>query len=668
MRRNSPSEPPPLFEPENLEIETTDGRRPAGTAGDRMMLGLAAVALLGGALIAVTNALPDAASETSRATPVAHASGTPQPTASPPPPRSVQVVDEPLPSPGRELAQFEGWVRALEEVKIRSSSSSSAEVLAVLRPGDAAVVQALGPGDGARGWLAVVAPEQGWIRSRVDGHSVIRRYPYAFQLPPGLIDRLAAHANGFVGVGLLPTPDGEYAAQLFQSSDGARWNVGETPNMPPSDLQIAHGPAGWLLVTTSYDMYGTPTPFLWRAEDLTDWQLLGAIHGLPGEAFAQLVGSAAGYVAATGSGFGPSGGTIWYSRDGLAWSERRLPRSVEDGLQRLFATPLGFYVDSGSSAATAAFSPDGWTWSDVSVGGLDTLVGMAAAGDQLLAVDTASWGEVRAWTGIIRGSLLTWREEVSASTAFDGAAVTALVSDGQRPVAFGWELGTDAPLWWIRDGTEWDRQPLPPGFEGNPRAAAGGPAGTVVVGYRPSLVATNPVIWHLAADGTWAPEGEPVIQVQADPTPAQCGSTPADILDVMGRDPRWLAACFGTRPLTFRAWTSRCEGCYYEDPGEFEPRWLMQPTDNLLFLAPLANGDWGTAEAVLPPSLERDERWIEHWVEVTGHYDDAAATSCHLEPEVSERFWYDPIEVVNQCRARFVITSVTLVRGPHDAT
>jgi hypothetical protein len=94
----------------------------------------------------------------------------------------------------------------------------------------------------------------------------------------------------------------------------------------------------------------------------------------------------------------------------------------------------------------------------------------------------------------------------------------------------------------------------------------------------------------------------------------------------------------------------------------------MQPTDNLLFLAPLANGDWGTAEAVLPPSLERDERWIEHWVEVTGHYDDAAATSCHLEPEVSERFWYDPIEVVNQCRARFVITSVTLVRGPHDAT
>jgi hypothetical protein len=666
MRRNSPSEPPLLFEPEDLEIETTDGHRPASTAGDRLMVGLAALALLGGALIAVTNVLPDASSETSQATPSAGASGTPQPTASPPPPRSVQVVDEPLPLPDDAAQQFEGWVRAREAIKIWSSPSRGATIVATLRSGDAALVQMLGPTPGARGWVPVVAPEQGWIRSRVGGRSVVTRYPYAFQLPPGSIDQLAAHADGIVGVGWLRAPDGEYSSQLFQSSDGARWELGETPLSPRADsLQIAHGPAGWLLVTTIHDMYGTPTPWVWQSEDLADWQLLGAIHGLPGEAIAQLVGSEAGYVAATGSmGFGSGGGTIWYSRDGLAWSERGLPRSVEEGLQRLFATPLGFYVDTGSSASTAAFSPDGWTWSDVSVGGLDTLVGIAAEGDQLVALDTASWGEGRAWTGTIRGSILTWREEVSASTAFDGAAVTALVSDGQRPIAFGWELGTDAPLWWIRDGSEWKRQAFPPGFEGIPRAAAGGPAGTVVVGYRPSLVATNPVIWHLAADGTWAPEAAPVIDPEPDPTREECGAAPDDILGVMGRDTRWLAACFGGRPLTFRAWSSRCEGCYYEGPGEFEPRWLMQPSDNLVFLSPIANGDWGTVEAVLPPSLERDERWREHWVEVTGHYDDPAAASCRLEPAASDEIWYDPIEVVNQCRGRFVITSVTLVRGP----
>jgi hypothetical protein len=665
MRRNSPSEPLLSFEPEDLEIETTDGRRPASTAGDRMMVGLAAIALLGGALIAITNLLPDGTTEASQATATAIASRTPRPTPSPPPLRSVQVVSAPLPSPDRAPVPYEGWVRALEQVKIWSSSSSRATVLATLRPGDAALVQTLGPGGGAHGWTPVVAPEAGWIRWKVDGRAVIRRFPSVYQLPPGDIGGLEAHANGFVGTGWMRTPDGRYETTIFQSSDGAQWQISEVPELHTGDpVQVARGPAGWLLISTMYDRSGTPTAWVWQSEDMTDWQLLGAISDLPDGSIGQLVGSETGYVASTDSGFGAGGGSFWYSADGLVWSERRVPGIPAEGARRLISTPLGFYVDTGSSALTAAFSPDGWTWSEVAVGGMDTLVGLAPVGDQLVALDTASWGEGRAWTGTIRGSILTWREEVSASTAFDGAVLSAVTSDGQRPIAFGWDRRTDVPLWWIRDGSGWQRDQLPRGFEGSPRIAAGSSAGTVVVGHRPALTATNPVVWHRAPDGSWAPEAEPVIERQADPTPHECGDAPDDILEVMGRDSRGLAQCFGATPLTFRAWSSPCDGCNYEGSGTSEPEWLVQPTTNLVFLAPIASGDWNTVEGVLSPRLTPDPRWREHWVEVTGHFDDPAAASCRVEPVVAEEIYYDAAEVVNQCRGRFVITSVTVVRSP----
>jgi hypothetical protein len=663
MRRNSPSEPLPSFDPDDLEIETTDGRRPASTAGDRLMVGLAALALLGGAIIAVTNLLPDGPAEGSRPTASAHASGAPFVTPSPPPLRNVHVVFEPLPPPLAAHQTYEGWVRALRDLKIWSSSSASATLVATLDRGDAARVESLDASE-ARGWLPVVAPANGWIRSKVDGRSVIRRFPSSYQLPPGSIDQLDAHATGFVGRGWMRTADGAYESRLFQSSNGAHWKVVEIPDLHTGDaIQIAHGPNGWLLSTTTYDRGGTATPWLWLSENLTDWQLLGAIPGLSDVGFGQLVGSKLGYVASTDSGLGGGNGSFWYSADGLAWDERRVPGIADDHSRRLFATPLGFYVDTGSTAVTAAFSPDGWSWSEVAVGGMDTLVGLAAVGDQLVALDSSATGEGRVWTGTIGGGMLTWREEVAAGTAFDGAVVSALASDGERPIAFGWDRRTDVPLWWIRDGTEWQRSEMPRGFEGNPRIAAGGPAGIVVVGYHPALTATNPVVWH-RADGRWAPESEPVIDRQAEPTRAECGGAPHDILAVIGRDPLFLAQCFGGRSLTFRAWSGPCDGCYDEVSGTAEPQWLAEPTDNLIFLTPIASTDWETIEGVLEPALALDPSWRERWVEVTGHFDDPTAAACHVEPVASEEIWIDAAEVINQCRGRFVITSVTPVLGP----
>ena len=48
-----------MFDPEDVPLTTSEGRRPSSTAGDRMMVGLAVAALLGGVLIAVGRLLPE---------------------------------------------------------------------------------------------------------------------------------------------------------------------------------------------------------------------------------------------------------------------------------------------------------------------------------------------------------------------------------------------------------------------------------------------------------------------------------------------------------------------------------------------------------------------------------------------------------------------------------
>ena len=57
-----------MFDPDQVPLSTSEGRRPSSTAGDRMMVGLAALALMGGLLIAVSRLIPEQANQTSQAT------------------------------------------------------------------------------------------------------------------------------------------------------------------------------------------------------------------------------------------------------------------------------------------------------------------------------------------------------------------------------------------------------------------------------------------------------------------------------------------------------------------------------------------------------------------------------------------------------------------------
>ncbi|HEX6473636.1 MAG TPA: hypothetical protein VF114_00950, partial [Candidatus Limnocylindria bacterium] len=57
-----------MFDPDQVPLSTSEGHRPSSTAGDRMMIGLAILALVGGLLIAVSRLLPEQPDQASVAT------------------------------------------------------------------------------------------------------------------------------------------------------------------------------------------------------------------------------------------------------------------------------------------------------------------------------------------------------------------------------------------------------------------------------------------------------------------------------------------------------------------------------------------------------------------------------------------------------------------------
>jgi hypothetical protein len=91
----------------------------------------------------------------------------------------------------------------------------------------------------------------------------------------------------------------------------------------------------------------------------------------------------------------------------------------------------------------------------------------------------------------------------------------------------------------------------------------------------------------------------------------------------------------------------------------------MNPIRNQLYLSPVeTTGDWWSS-VVVDPSLEMDPGWKDAELELTGHFDDPAAASCHYEPGSDELVWWSgQRQYIDQCRRTFVVTEVTVVSRP----
>jgi hypothetical protein len=665
----------------HIPIETSQGHRPPSQAGDRLLVGLAVLALSGGLLLAGLNLLvsdEDAVANASP-TPSARPRSTPRPTPTERP--RIEFTLEPGTPPVSEpIAEetFSGWIRAKTDIVLHASPDEDAAELGTLAAGAFAYADGWGfSGPLQPGWLHVLAPSpEAWIATSDGATDLVERYEPGPIPSSASVWQVLAGAEGFVMVGTPPSRSGDDAPPLlYTSTDGAEWRRSSDTTRFASRYgyygsTLAWGPAGWLMITMP-DPENDPSAWVWQSADGESWTSLGTMAGLQGNAPSRLVASEVGYLL-TVEDRGRGGiASLFASPDGVTWHESADPgfENVDWGLQ-LAATPLGFLAWNGDegpvNATSPSFSRDGLAWSATD-GPSGAGLQVASLADQIVAVEIdPDSGFVGVWLGTAAGAGIAWQRDEDADAAFRGAHVSSLVGDGRKAIAFGWEISTDEPLAWTFDGERWTRSALPDAFRGGiPRNAAGGGAGIVLQGYRPTLRGPNPIFWHLTSSGGWLPERTPVFEVVPDPSGDECGALPSDVLTFSSIDRAMAVACFGSAPTTFRAYAVPCDGCFWDAPGIREPEWLLGDTEAQLYLSPITSAEWGGTSAMVHPSVTYDPSWVDQWLEVTGHFDDPEAKHCRWMPAQSDRSYYEGLQAtIDGCRMQFVITAVNVVDGP----
>ncbi|MDQ2941876.1 MAG: hypothetical protein M3R05_06780 [Chloroflexota bacterium] len=656
-----------------LRLEPTEGTRTGGPPGERFVVGLALFALFAGLLIALGNFIGQRAAVSSAGSPRPSptASSTPAwPVSTPRLLREVTVQPGAAPTQAPTQQTFTGGIRAKADLIIRANPEVNAIQFGVLAQGALAFAEEMpDPPPGKLGWLHILAPEpQGWVATTEGGAQLVVRLGSAPAPVSGDIWAMVGGGDRFLAVGWPAVTSTQPLEPLIAASaDGDAWQIADLPASAGYGAAVSWGPAGWLALTLIGDHPSGSTAWVWHSNDGISWTALGTMSDA-GTYPSQFVSSDAGYLLAATAGRGPDT-TLWFSEDGLTWRETADAGMASGAWVRLAAGPNGFYAwdmqgQQPADKAAAAYSANARTWAPVIGGPEGPSAQIVAVGAEWVGVDDDPVrGLHRVWIGEVKGDRLSWRRE-SDEGAFGDGVVTTMVSDGRRAVAFGWDRSTELPVAWIREGTTWTQSPLPHAFGGLPRIAAAGPSGVVLVGYRPTLRGQNPVFWHLAADGSWTPEADPLLTVVADPSSDECGPAPATAADFLVLDHALAVACLGDTPLTFRAWSVECS-CFSDAPPGGVPAWLATPGSNQLALSPIESFDGWWAPAVLDPSLKQDRAWRLAWLEVTGHFDDPAAAGCRLTPSRDDVASYQGRQsVIDSCRQQFVVTSVVPVPGP----
>jgi hypothetical protein len=656
-------------------VELSPAVQPPTGLGDRILVGLALIALVGGALIAVANVLPDA-DEVAQASPSEPVTSL-RPIPTPVPARVVTVVQPDFEF--GEVAQpyiFDGWIRASVDLAIRANAQLDSTQIGVLKADEVAYASQQDQPADEPGWL-FLQDQVGWVATIAGGEPLAYRYQYPQFRGSGWIQSVSAGPNGFVAT--VAPPSNPYTYEYPRpaiSSDGVSWRLSDSSPFglwyPPSP---AWGPAGWLVAASASDPNQSQVRiWIWSSPDGLRWTRLGMMGGVRNDYVVQLIGSDHGYLMETQGNQGgfSNGSTLWSSIDGQTWRESIDPivKGPSYGQRQLWAALGGIYLSdsSGGEAASpslGAFSADGLIWSKVA-GPNGVNLRLADFQGQIVAFDIDRTTQAtRAWSGVIVNGQLVWQHHSEIDPAFANAVATQVVSDGKRVFAFGWDRSTEDALVWTGTGTQWLRKPLPGSFGALPVLAAAGAGRVVVVGHRQTLRGENPIVWHRTAGGGWLPEPDPVLDLVPDPSTDDCPALPTDYLDFMVLDSAAVISCYGPGPITFQAYSVACFQCGGAQEGNLEPAWLINSSLNALFLAPdEGNSGWQNT-AVLAPDLTLDPAWTDAWVEVTGHFDDPAAATCHIEPTIDMLPWWSGQQsVIDQCRQTFVVTAVKVVSAP----
>lgn len=657
-----------------FRLEPTEGKRTGGPPGERFVVGLALFALFTGLLIALGNLVGQRAAVSSAGSPAPSPTASSTPAWPPLPPshllREVTLQPRAVPTQAPQPNLFSGGIRARGDLIVRANPEIDAIPLGTLAQGALAFAEEMSePPPGELGWLHILAPSpQGWVATTEGGGQLVDRLGFAPVPVSGDIWGVSGGGDQFLAVGWRSGISTQPQEPLIAaSSDGDAWQAADLPPSAANGV-VSWGPAGWLALAPIGDHPSGSPAWVWQSNDGVGWTALGTLPDSFGQYPSQMVSSDAGYLLAATSGRG-SDTTLWFSEDGVTWRETADTGMSSGNWLRLAAGPNGFYAwdvpgQQPSSKPGAVYSVNARTWSAVTGGPEGPSAQIVAVGAEWVGTDVDPVSGVRrVWIGRVEGDRLSWKPE-SDEGAFGNGVVSTMVSDGEHAVAFGWDRLVERPMAWFREGTAWARSPLPLAFGGLPRIAAGGKAGVVVVGYRPTLRGENAVFWHVTPGGSWIPEADPLLTVVANPSSKECGPAPLSAADFLVLDRALAVVCLANTSATFRAWSLECSGCF-GGVGSGTPAWLATPDTNQLALSPIERFDGWWAPVVLDPALKQDRAWKNTWLEVTGHFDDPAAKTCELTPTRDEEAYYAGRQsVIDACRQQFVVTSVTPVPGP----
>ncbi|HET6380434.1 MAG TPA: hypothetical protein VFH63_05275 [candidate division Zixibacteria bacterium] len=661
-RSRVPGDPGPL--PRIEELETARGPRVATSAGERLMVVLAAVVLLAGVLIGVANLLPDAPA-TAEASPRQTASATPRPTPSPrptptPPPLRELALQPGSPSAPMEVGPaFPIWLRARVDLPLRA-----------LRDERSARIGTLAAGEVVRADAHPADPD--WV-------STDRGYLHLGRDPDAWVDMASGFGGPFARDGgfvrdIVVGPDrvvvqtwrdagGFGEASLWVSDDDGRsWRRVGLPSSPRVPASVAFGPSGWLLAAAA----GNGNLDVWRSDDAVHWEFAGVLSEATPMLMEPeyLLGSDVGYLLRIFDRF-RARTSLWYSPDGRTWLETEWP-GPERGIGRLMATPLGFYAAASDDPRAPTDGSAGWwlgegrRWRAVSEGPTGGGAWVVPLGDGLLGLDARRGATRRTWVGTVVDRTLTWRQpDEPAGSLPDDVVVNSLGGNGERALLAGWRDGS--PVLYETDGRKWRPLAVPAGegVSGWLSIGAVTSEGAVLVERRATLHGDFAVLWSQLAGGRWREAREQPFAIP-QPSGKGCPSLPTTAFDFMLLDPADAVVCFGDEPISFPAWAEPCSGCPRVDGSAHD--WLTLDHDNVLYLMPIELPEpFGAYPVVLHPDAVVPDELEAGWLQLTGHFADPAADPCRDVP--AEAPYPQDLSLVYQCQRTFVVTSAEPVPG-----
>ncbi len=278
------------------------------------------------------------------------------------------------------------------------------------------------------------------------------------------IGAIVGTPTGFAMVGSTTSEDPTFSLEIG-SADGSRWQ--RLDASPLGGLAgVAAGPRGWVgLSQHSANPGGAGlTTTIWYSADGLAWSEVPDQAGI-GVSFPGPVTSSAG-----GAGFavvgqyddaGTSYPTVWTSIDGTHWNEADGLRQI--GIDRVLVLNKGFIATaSGASGSTAsAFaSADGVSWTAIvsqpfdatnsSAGSIAAMVGFDSRLATLIVGPTT--GAIAVWTAtpeVVNGTLtVPWQAHPEATSAFDSAGISGGSMGASAAVVLGYDRVTLQPLAW----------------------------------------------------------------------------------------------------------------------------------------------------------------------------------------------------------------------------